>query len=101
MAFVNINFLQPDVYSQLCSLIMIIIVFEHNIKLFFIKRGKNHYRQEALQGQVIVKLCMQQRFNSQQSHGFNTQLVEVLILVRGTWSTAGNNCELLTYNFLL
>ena len=48
MAFVNINFLQPDVYSQLCSLMMIIIVFERNIKLFFIKRGKNHYGQEVL-----------------------------------------------------
>ena len=100
MAFVNINFLQPDVYSQLCSLMMIIIVFEHNIKLFFIKRGKNHYRQEVLQGQVIVKLCMQQRFNSQQSRGLNTQL-DFLIPVRGTWSTAGSNCELLTSNFLL
>ena len=44
-------------YSQLCSLMMI-IVFERNIKLFFIKRGKNHYRQEVLQGQVIVKLYM-------------------------------------------
>ena len=100
MAFVNINFLQPDVYSQLCSLMMIIIVFEHNIKLFFIKRGKNHYGQEVLQGQVIVKM-MHAATIQLQSHGFNRQLVEVLIPVRETWSTVGNNCELLTSNFLL